>query len=223
LIHEHKKASFSSSFLYFAAFMLLLLLAPTTLNAQSNAAGKQVFDILKYGAKGDGVNLDSPAIQKAIDEATKAGNGAQVLIPGGHRYLVGTIQLKSNIDFHLDGDAELYVSTNPKDYINDAVIIANDVNDLKISGTGSINGRALEFMTHYSKETEIYMPATWRPKIFILTNVRILTSVISLLGLLPTGVCICLGVRMWSSTISRSETIWKSLIVMASIPIIAAM
>jgi polygalacturonase len=162
----------SSSFLYLAAFMLLLLMAPATLNAQSNAAGKQVFDVLKYGAKGDGVTFDSPGIQKAIDEATKAGNGAQVLIPGGHRYLVGTIQLKSDIDFHLDGDAELYVSTNPKDYINDAVIIANDVKNLKISGTGSINGRALEFMTHYSKETEIYIPATWRPKIFILTKCK---------------------------------------------------
>lgn len=166
-----KKEATALSFLYLATFMLLFMLTPFGLNAQSNTTGKQVFDVLKYGAKGDGVTLDSPGIQKAIDAATKAGNGSQVLVPTGHRYLVGTIELKSNIDFRLEGDAELYVSTDPKHYINDAVIIANDVKDLKISGTGSINGRALEFMTHYSKETEIYMPATWRPKIFILTKV----------------------------------------------------
>jgi len=160
----------SHSVLYLATLMLLLMFASTLLKAQSNPAGKQVFDVLKYGAVGDGVTLDSPAIQKAIDAATLAGNGSQVLIPAGHRYLVGTLQLKSGIDFHLAGDAELYVSTNPKDYINDAVIIARDVKDLKITGTGSINGRALEFMTHYSKETEIYMPNEWRPKIFILTK-----------------------------------------------------
>jgi len=165
-----KTKPISHPILYLAAFILLFLVAPASISAQNNAATKQVFDVLKYGAKGDGVTLDSPGIQKAIDDATKAGNGSQVLIPTGHRYLVGTIQLKSNIDFRLEGDAELYVSTNPKDYINDAVIIANDVNNLKISGTGSINGRALEFMTQYSKETEIYLPATWRPKIFILTK-----------------------------------------------------
>ena len=167
-----KKEAITISFLYLAAFMLLFMMTPFGLNAQNNASGKQVFDVLKYGAKGDGVTLDSPGIQKAIDDAAKAGNGAVVLVPTGHRYLVGTIELKSNIDFRLEGDAELYVSTDPKNYINDAVIIANDVKDLKISGTGSINGRALEFMTHYSKETEIYMPATWRPKIFILTKVN---------------------------------------------------
>jgi polygalacturonase len=150
--------------------IVLLILSTSTSHAQNSTNIKQVFDVLKYGAKGDGVTLDSPSFQLAIDAATKAGNGSQVLVPGGHRYLVGTVQLKSGIDFHLDGDAELYVSTDVKDYINDALIIANDVKDLKISGTGSINGRALEFMTHYSKETEIYMPATWRPKIFILTK-----------------------------------------------------
>src|SRR5450759_944813 len=161
-----KKEATALSFLYLAAFMLLFMLTPVGLNAQNNANGKQVFDVLKYGAKGDGVTLDSPGIQKAIDAATKAGNGSVVLVPTGHRYLVGTIELKNNIDFRLEGDAELYVSTDLKNYINDAVIIANDVKDLKISGTGSINGRALEFMTHYSKETEIYMPATWRPENF---------------------------------------------------------
>ncbi|MDP4292243.1 MAG: glycosyl hydrolase family 28 protein, partial [Bacteroidota bacterium] len=161
-----KKTTFFP-FLIPAIFLFIQMLAFDPAHAQN----RQIFDVLKYGAKGDGVTLDSPAFQKAIDDASKAGNGSQVLIPAGHRYLVGTIQLKSNIDFHLEGDAELYVSTDPKDYINDAVIIAQNIRDLMISGTGSINGRALEFMTHYSKETEIYVPATWRPKIFILTKV----------------------------------------------------
>ena len=100
------KESFAKSILYLAAFILLFMLNPNGLNAQNNAAGKQVFDVLKYGAKGDGVTLDSPGIQKAIDEATKAGNGSVVLVPTGHRYLVGTIELKSNIDFRLEGAIE---------------------------------------------------------------------------------------------------------------------
>jgi len=167
---NNKKESLLHSLLYLVTFVMLLMIAPANIKAQIKPAEKQIFDVLKYGALGDGVTLDSPAIQKAIDAANQAGNGAQVLIPGGHRYLVGTLQLKSDIDFHLDGNSELYVSTNSKDYINDALIIAQDAKNLKISGTGSINGRALEFMTHYSKETEIYMPATWRPKLFILTK-----------------------------------------------------
>jgi hypothetical protein len=166
-----RKQDITYLFSIFSLALFVLVFNSLSSYAQTNSNGKQVFDVLKYGAKGDGVTLDSPGIQKAIDEAAKAGNGAVVLVPTGHRYLVGTIELKSNIDFRLEGDAELYVSTDPKNYINDALIIANDVKDLKISGTGSINGRALEFMTHYSKETEIYMPATWRPKIFILTKV----------------------------------------------------
>lgn len=125
---------------------------------------------MNYGAVGDGVTLDSKSIQKAVDAATLVGKGAQVLIPSGHRYLVGTIELKSGIDFHLEGNAELYVSTNPKDYINDAAIIANGAKNLKITGTGSINGRDMEFFTHYSQETEIWIPKEWRPKIFILTR-----------------------------------------------------
>lgn len=129
-----------------------------------------VFNVLEYGAVGDGKTLDSKGIQKAIDEATKIGNGAQVLIPAGHKFLIGTLELKCGIDFHLQGDAELLVSTNPEDYSGRAAIIANGVNELTISGTGSINGRALEFMSHYDKPDEWWIPKRWRPRLFVLTN-----------------------------------------------------
>jgi polygalacturonase len=129
-----------------------------------------VFNVLDFGAVGDGNTIDTKAIQEAIDAAAKAGNGARVFIPAQHRYLVGTISLKSNIDFHLDGDAELYASTDQSQYINDAVITAYDVHNLKISGTGSFYGRDLKFMKYFDKESEIYIPADWRPKMFVLTK-----------------------------------------------------
>lgn len=129
-----------------------------------------VFDVTQYGAVGDGKTLDTKAIQKAIDEASKVGNGAKVLIPGGHQYIIGTLELKGEINFCLEGDAELLVSTNPDDYSGEAAITAQNANYLKISGTGSINGRALEFMSHYEEENEWWIPKKWRPKLFILTK-----------------------------------------------------
>ena len=137
--------------------------------AQKNAP---VFDVTQYGAVGDGKTLDTKAIQTAIDEAAKVGNGARVLVPKGHQYLIGTIVLKSEIDFHLQGDAQLFVSTNKEDYSQEAAIIPQQANHLKISITGSINGRAMEFMSHYEQENEWWIPKEWRPKLFILTQCK---------------------------------------------------
>ena len=147
-----------------------LLLAPIFSFGLEKQPVISVINVMQYGAVGDGKTLDTEAIQKAIDDAAKIGNGAQVLAPGGRHYLIGTLELKSGIDFHLQGDAELLVSTNREDYTGEAAIIANGANELTISGTGSINGRALEFMSHYDKPNEWWIPKDWRPKLFILTN-----------------------------------------------------
>ncbi len=146
------------------------LFIPLPSVAKRNENDVPVFDVLKYGAVGDGKTLDTAAIQKAINEAAATGKEARVLVPDGRKYLIGTLELKGNIDFHLQGNAELFVSTNKEHYVGDTAITANKAHHLKITGTGSINGRALEFMSHYEKENEWWIPKDWRPKLFILTS-----------------------------------------------------
>ena len=138
------------------------------LSAQGLQAGQNVFNVLQFGAVGDGIRVDTAAIQHAIDAAAQAGGGAQVLVPRGHRYLIGTLELRGGIDFHLDG--ELVISTNQADYRGDGVITALNAENLHITGNGSIAGRSLSFMTGYEPTNEWWLFKEWRPKLFILTG-----------------------------------------------------
>jgi polygalacturonase len=149
----------------FAITATLLFTLLTSLEAANTS---KVFNILDFGATGDGITVDTPALQRAIDAAAQAGGGAQVLVPRGHRYLIGTLELRGGIDFHLDG--ELVISTNQADYRGDGVITALNAGHLRITGTGKINGRSLEFMTGYEKTNEWWLFKEWRPKLFILTG-----------------------------------------------------
>ena len=153
----------------------------------ARGAQVRVFDVAKYGAVGDGKTLDSPAIQRAIDEAAAYSGKAQVLVRGGRIYLVGTLELKGGIDFHLADDAELLASLRPEDYLGgmksaadadkmaalaSALITSDGALGLKISGTGTLQGRATEFMKGYDQVNEIWQPKEWRPKMFVLTSCR---------------------------------------------------
>lgn len=150
-----------------AGAALGLQLLPSTILSKSRRRPPQVFNVMDFGAAGNGTTLDTQAIQRAIDEAAGAGNNARILIPGGHRFLIGTIELKKGIDFHIAGGAELVLSTNKNDYSNaGAVITAREAHGLQISGSGNIDGQALEFMSHYDEENEWWRPKGWRPNLF---------------------------------------------------------
>lgn len=151
---------------------LCILFTSFPYKAHAHLSSLPVFDVFTYGAVGDGKTLDTEAIQKAIDAAAGNGKKNRVLVPKGHRYLIGTLVLKTNIEFFLEGDAELWVSTDKNDYNGEAAIVANGADNLTIAGTGSVNGRALEFMSHYEKDAEWWIPKAWRPKLFILTSCK---------------------------------------------------
>lgn len=148
------------------------LLVATAFRMKLSAQSRSVrdFNVLDFGATGDGATLDSAAIQRAIDAA--AADRGRVIVPGGRRFLIGTIELRSGIDFHLADDAELVVSTDENHYTGRAAIAAQDATGLKITGAGRINGRSREFMTHFDEENEWWRPKGFRPRLMVLTGCR---------------------------------------------------
>ena len=151
-----------------AAFTALPL--ARRLAAQTKA--RREFNIRNYGAVGDGLTPDTAAIQRAIDEAAATDPGARVIVPGGRRYLIGALQLKGRIEFSLEDDAELLVSTRPEDFAGGAVLNANNLPGLTLSGTGRINGRSREFMTHFDEADEWWRPKPFRPRLAVLTGCK---------------------------------------------------
>lgn len=86
-----------------------LLLGGTTLPALAAARTYDV-SLPPYSAAGNGVANDRLAIQQAIEDASAAGGGT-VLVPAGRTFLSGSIRLRSNVTFQLDGTLKQSLNT----------------------------------------------------------------------------------------------------------------
>ncbi|WP_294391692.1 glycoside hydrolase family 28 protein [uncultured Sphingomonas sp.] len=84
------------------------LLLSTTVGAQrlySPLPDDAVVDVRRFGAKGDGRTIDSPAINRAIEEIAARGGGT-LYFPAG-TYASYTIRLKSRVTLHLANGATI--------------------------------------------------------------------------------------------------------------------
>ncbi len=70
-----------------------------------------IFDVRKYGAKGDGKTLDTDAINRSIEAAAAAGGGV-VLFPAG-TYLCFSIHLKNQVHIVLDQGSTILAADSP--------------------------------------------------------------------------------------------------------------
>lgn len=111
------------------------------------------FNVREFGAVGDGVHLDTPAIQAAVDACHRAGGGAVVFPPGG--YHSGSILMRSGVVLRLGQGAVLLGSQEINDYTSDvvsfndgvgvergrALIYSHQLENVGIEGPGTIDGR----------------------------------------------------------------------------------
>ena len=122
----------------------------------------RVHNVRDYGAKGDGVTIDSPAINAAIQAAASEGGGI-VYLPAG-RYASYSIHLASHIHIYLEKGSVLLAAeptaTEGYDLAEDfewgpeyqdyghshwknSLIWGIDLEDITISGEGLIDGSGL--------------------------------------------------------------------------------
>ena len=131
-------------------------LADTRVNSEQ---GSRVYNVRSYGARGDGKTLDTRAVQAAID-ACYADGGGVVLVPAG-TYLIGSVEVRSNITLRIVAGGKLLGSAHGTDYHavdaiplsgdstledgNWALLFAVHATNVTIEGPGTIDGQGIQF------------------------------------------------------------------------------
>lgn len=130
------------------------------------------------GAAGNGVRLDTQAIQASVDECAAAGGGT-VLLEGG-TFLSGTIFLRSRVTLRIEAGATLLGSTNVGDYphhipairsytdnyVKQSLIVGENLEQVGLIGDGTIDGQGRFFARKPGR------PYEDRPYLIRLVNCR---------------------------------------------------
>ncbi|PIF70976.1 glycoside hydrolase family 28 protein [Flavobacterium sp. 2] len=113
----------------------------------------KTYNIKDFGAVADAKTSNTLVFEKAI-KACASNGGGKVLVPNG-KYLTGPIHLESNVNLHLEDNAEILFSLNPKEYpivhtswegtevMNySPLIYAKNKTNVAVTGKGTLNGQA---------------------------------------------------------------------------------
>ena len=130
------------------------------------------YDVKKYGAKGDGKTLDTPAINKLIEKAAANGGGT-LYFPAG-KYLSVSIHMKSNVALYLEQGATILAADPKKGFKYDfpednscdmyqdfghthwqnSLIWGENLENISILGPGLIDGEGLVAYPEESRTAE---------------------------------------------------------------------
>ena len=136
--------------------LILFLLCLSTWTAQA-----KIYNVKDYGAKADGTTIDTPAINRAIEEAASQGGGT-IYFPAGE-YACYSIRLASHIHLYIEQGAQIvgafpsategYDLAEPNEHTQfqdfghshwkNSLIWGIGLEDITISGPGLIYGKGL--------------------------------------------------------------------------------
>lgn len=135
-------------------FVVLVLVATAqrpNFSVQQPVFKKDSFSITKFGAKADGLTLNTKAINDAVDACNKKGGGV-VVVPAG-MWMTGPIVLKSNVNLHLQRGALLQFTADKSQFPlvtgnweglaqmrNQSPLSADNATNIAITGSGIIDG-----------------------------------------------------------------------------------
>ena len=156
--------------------------APPALGA---ATEPKVFDVREFGAKGDGTNLDTVAIQKALDACGRA-SGGTVKFPAG-TYLSQPLKVRTRTTVLLEAGATLLACTHQSDFMKTPgdwlqakssgdfipFIGGKDLTDVTFTGGGTIDGNGAAWWDEAEKARQIKPGYTLpRPNLIVLERCR---------------------------------------------------
>src|SRR5215469_6222471 len=116
-----------------------------------------IVNVTNYGAVGDGVTTNTAAIQSTINAAAAGGatnglSGGTVEIPAGV-YLSGPLTMKSSVNLQIDAGATLQMLPYGSFPATSDFISASKLQNIEISGNGTIDGQGAIWWTNYSNTT----------------------------------------------------------------------
>ena len=163
---------------------ILLTIIWIVLSLQPLLAQPKVYNVMDYGALGDGRTDDAAALQRAVNECSQHGGG-QVYLPCGRTFVSGPVELKSNVELYLDAGATLLANPDESIYHLSAFgsnegegmmwLWAKDIRNLKICGRGTIDGNGVRFMGRELTDSYELKPVTTfdpRPHVLTLIGVK---------------------------------------------------
>ncbi len=134
-----RKSTFSLAVTLMALYALDVAAKETDFNVAAPVIPDTSMNLTDFGAAGDGTTLNTEAFEAAI-AALSAKGGGELIVPPGF-WLTGPIQLKSNINLHLERGAFIQFS---RDFHLYPLVVTDMKGEKAVDSTSPISGMGLE-------------------------------------------------------------------------------